>query len=228
MSALQRFKLCFSLNPILQSVLAFLAGFPGGSSLALAENALEPEKVKQVDGLFADHVGEDRPGAAIAVVKDGRVAYSRGYGMANLEYQIPNTPQTIFHVASVSKQFTCFAVLLLADEGKLSLDDDVRAHLGWFPDLGHAITLRQLMHHTSGIRDQWELLQIENGRVKSLIPVGDHVFIDSRSGTEIAFGTPVDGVAPSLIRRNADGESVEGKRIPREEWAGYVGSLMGR
>ena len=103
MSALQRFKLCFSLNPILQSVLAFLAGFPGGSSLALAENALEPEKVKQIDGLFADHVGEDLPGAAIAVVKDGRVAYSRGFGMANLEYQIPNTPQTIFHVASVSK-----------------------------------------------------------------------------------------------------------------------------
>lgn len=73
-----------------------------------------------------------------------------------------------------------------------------------------------------------KLRQIESGRVNSLIPIGNHVFVDSRSGTEIAFGTPADGAAPSLIRKNADGESVAGKRIPREEWEGYVGALAGR
>ena len=99
-----------------------------------------------------------------AAAKDGKLIYSRGYGMANLDHSIPNTPQTPFHVASVSKQFTAASIVLLAQEGRLSLDDDVRKYLPEVPDLGATITLRQLIHHTSGIRDQWELLGLAGWR----------------------------------------------------------------
>ena len=93
-----------------------------------------------------------RASAAMAAV------FQNGYGMANLEHDIPITPASIFHVASVSKQFTAMAVMLLAADGKLSLDDDIRKHLPEIPDYGHTITIRHLLTHTSGLRDQWDLL----------------------------------------------------------------------
>src|SRR6185503_8290371 len=79
---------------------------------------------EKVDRLFISWDKPDSPGCALAVIKDGRVVYKRGYGAANLEYNIPITPSTVFHVASVSKQFTAFAITMLANQGKLSLDDD--------------------------------------------------------------------------------------------------------
>jgi CubicO group peptidase (beta-lactamase class C family) len=89
--------------------------------------------------------------------------------MANLEYAIPNTPESIYHMASVSKQFTGYAVVLLARQGRLGLDDDVRKYLTWFPDLKEKITIRQLLNHTSGIRDQWQLLAISGTRLDDVI-----------------------------------------------------------
>jgi CubicO group peptidase (beta-lactamase class C family) len=89
--------------------------------------------------------------------------------MANLEYAVSNEPQTPFHMASVSKQFTAFAIVLLARKGKLSLDDDVRKWLPWFPDLKEKITVRNLLNHTSGIRDQWQLLAISGTRLDDVI-----------------------------------------------------------
>jgi CubicO group peptidase (beta-lactamase class C family) len=118
----------------------------------------------QVDEVFAKFDSTTSPGCSAAVAKDGKLIYSRGYGMANLDHSIPNTPQTPFHVASVSKQFTAASIVLLAQEGKLSLDDDVRKYLPEVPDLGATVTLRQLIHHTSGVRDQWELLGLAGWR----------------------------------------------------------------
>jgi CubicO group peptidase (beta-lactamase class C family) len=89
----------------------------------------EAELQAKVDKLFAAWDKPDTPGAALAVVRDGTVIYKRGYGIANLEYDIPITPATIFHVASVSKQFTAFAITLLAQQGKLKFDDDIRKYL---------------------------------------------------------------------------------------------------
>ena len=89
--------------------------------------------------------------------------------MANLEYAIPNTASTIYHMASVSKQFTGYAIVLLAAKGKLQLDDDVRNYLSWFPDLKEKITIRHLLNHTSGIRDQWQLLAISGTRLDDVI-----------------------------------------------------------
>ncbi len=89
--------------------------------------------------------------------------------MANLEYNLPITPETIFHMASVAKQFTAYSILLLEKRGNLSLDDDIHKYLTWFPDLKERITIRNLLNHTSGIRDQWEMLAISGTRLDDVI-----------------------------------------------------------
>lgn len=143
---------------------------PGRYSIEVArlERAARTASGK-VDQLMARWDRADSPGAALAVVQDGKVVYKNGYGSAQLEYGIPITPSTVFHVASVSKQFTAFAVILLAEQGKLSLDDDVRKYIPEVPDLGKPITLRQLIHHTSGLRDQWNLLALAGWRLDDVI-----------------------------------------------------------
>ncbi|CAN5183645.1 hypothetical protein BH20GEM2_BH20GEM2_08580 [soil metagenome] len=142
-----------------------------GSGNPAAPAGPEPQDTlgARVDALFRQWDRPGSPGAAVAVIRDGEIVYSRGYGMANLEYDVPITPATIFHIASISKHFTAFAITLLAEEGKLSLDDDVRTHLPEVPDFGKAITIRQLIHHTSGLRDQWELLAMAGWRLDDVI-----------------------------------------------------------
>jgi len=93
-----------------------------------------------------------------------RSFYKRGYGMADLDHDVPITSETIFHVASISKQFTAAAILLLAQDGKLSLDDEVHKYINELPDFGSPITVRHLIHHTSGLRDQWALLGLAGWR----------------------------------------------------------------
>lgn len=123
----------------------------------------------EIDAIFSDYDNLETPGAAIAVIHKGKVLFKKGYGSANLEYDIPITPSTVFHVASVSKQFTAFAIMLLVEEGKLSLDDDIRKHIPEVPDFGKKITLRHLASHTSGLRDQWELLILGGWRLDDVI-----------------------------------------------------------
>lgn len=127
------------------------------------------EKEKQVDELFTKWDTDNTPGAAVAIVKDGAIIYKKGYGIANLEYDIPITPSSIFHIASVSKQFTVFSILLLEKQGKLSLDDDIRKFIPEVPDFGKTITLRHLASHTSGLRDQWNLLSMAGWRMDDVI-----------------------------------------------------------
>ncbi len=117
-----------------------------------------------IDAIFLSVDKPESPGCAVSVMREGEIVYERGYGTANLEYDIPITPTSIFHVASVSKQFTAMAVSLLAAEGKLSWDDDIRVYVPEVPDFGVPITLRHLAHHTSGLRDQWELLSMAGWR----------------------------------------------------------------
>ena len=123
----------------------------------------------KIDSIFSGLVSGEMPGYQIAVTKEGRIIYSRSFGFANLDEGISITTKTIFHVASVSKQFTAFAIWLLAKQGKLNLDDDVRKYLDYFPDFGKKITIRQLINHTSGLRDQWELLMMSGVRLDDVI-----------------------------------------------------------
>jgi CubicO group peptidase (beta-lactamase class C family) len=134
-----------------------------------------------VDELFQKMDTTVTPGCALAVVKDGRILYERGYGMADLDHNVPITPSTVFHVASMSKQFTAASIVLLAQEGKLSLDDPVRKYIPELPDFGVPITIRQLIHHTSGLRDQWDLLGLAGWRYSlDLITDEDVLHVMSR------------------------------------------------
>ncbi len=114
---------------------------------------LPPDASRQIDEVFAPWASTEVPGCAVGVAVDGRTVLERAYGMADLEWGVPNTPQTVFEGGSVSKQFTAAAVVLLALDGKLSLDDDVRRWVPEVPDYGETITLRHLLNHTSGLRD---------------------------------------------------------------------------
>jgi CubicO group peptidase (beta-lactamase class C family) len=123
-------------------------------------NAFADEKTDRVDEIFARWDNPDIPGCAIAIIKDGEIIYKRGYGMANLENDVPITPQSIFYIGSVSKQFVAMSIALLSREGKLSLDDNIRKHIPELPDYGTPITIRHLIHHTSGLRDYLTLEDI--------------------------------------------------------------------
>src|SRR5258705_11524280 len=130
---------------------------------ALVQGA-EQSLGERVDKVFAKWSSSSSPGCAVSVIKDGQIVYKRGYGMADLDHDIPITPQTVFHVASISKQFTAASIILLAQEGKISLDDEVRKYVPELPDFGMPITIRHLIHHSSGLRDQWELLGLAGWR----------------------------------------------------------------
>jgi len=116
----------------------------------------KPSK-SQIDAVMAEYDRADGPGCALSVVRNGAVAYENGYGMANLEHHVPITPDTVFYIASVSKQFTAAAVALLAEEGKISLQDDLRKYVPEMPDYGKPIAIHHLIHHTSGLRDYLNL-----------------------------------------------------------------------
>src|SRR5688500_2141012 len=123
-------------------------------SLAAIAGARAADSVPEasVDAQFSAWNAET-PGCAVGVAKQGRIVLEKAYGMADLEHGVPNRPDTIFEAGSVSKQFTAAAVLLLAHDGKLSLDDPVRRHIPELPDYAAPVTIRQMLHHTSGLRD---------------------------------------------------------------------------
>ena len=171
---------------------------PAGDSVRIAINRV-----------FAGWTATDGPGCAMAAAQHGRIVHQNGYGMANLETGTPITPASVFHLASVSKQFTATAILLLARDGRLSLDDDIRTHLPEIPDYGHRITIRHLLHHTSGLRDQWDLLGMARGRFEEdRITESDVLEIVARQkalnyvpGTEFLYSNTGYTLAGTIVRR---------------------------
>ncbi|HJU75563.1 MAG TPA: serine hydrolase domain-containing protein, partial [Gemmatimonadaceae bacterium] len=133
-------------------------------SLLLLAGAASPlaaqvpvDAAQRVDAIFATYATPASPGCIVGVGREGKQVYAKAYGMANLEYNVPLTVESISESGSVAKQFTAAALALLHLEGKLSLDDDIRKYLPEVPDFGARITIRHLLNHTSGIRDQWAL-----------------------------------------------------------------------
>lgn len=118
------------------------------------------EKTDKVDKLFSKWDSTISPGAALAIIKDGKIIYKRGYGMANLEHNIPLTSTSVFRIGSTSKQFTASCIAILSLQGKISLDDDIRKYIRELPKHERPITIRHLIHHTSGIRDYLTLADI--------------------------------------------------------------------
>src|SRR5438874_6790412 len=125
---------------------------------------------KVVDALFRDFDRANSPGAAVIVIKEGKPLFAKGYGLADLKKKIPCMTNTNFRLASVTKQFTAMGVLILAEQGKLSLEDRLPKFFPEFPEYGKAITLRHLLTHTSGLPDYED--HIPDG---TTIPLSDRV-----------------------------------------------------
>jgi CubicO group peptidase (beta-lactamase class C family) len=116
------------------------------------------DATSRADALLKENEKPGHPGCAVGVYQNGETLYEGAYGLANVEHGVPIDPQrTVFNIASVSKQFTAASILLLVQDGKLKLDDDIRKYLPEIPDYGHTITIEHLLHHTSGLRDYTEL-----------------------------------------------------------------------
>jgi CubicO group peptidase (beta-lactamase class C family) len=133
----------------------------------------------EIDAAFAQFGANGSPGCAVSVVKDGVLIHSKGYGLADLEHNVALTPQSRFYIASLSKQFTAMAVLMAAEAGKLSLDDSIRKTIPELPAYMDVVTLRHLLHHTSGVRDYLVL-----GMLMGYSP--DHVYTDHEALRMIA------------------------------------------
>ncbi len=139
------------------------------SALAAAPDpAASPDPKAKIDALFQEFDRSDSPGCALGVFRDGKIIYARGYGMANLELGVANSAQTVFDIGSTSKQFSAFAIQLLARDGKLSLDDDIRKWVPEIPSYGKTVTIRHLLHHTSGLRDYIELMSLQGVMAEDL------------------------------------------------------------
>lgn len=122
----------------------------------------------RIDRIFAAYDRPDSPGCVLGVVQDGRFVYQRGYGMANLDYDIANAPGMVYYVGSVSKQFTAAAIALLVLDGRIALDDDIRKYFPAMPAYARPVTIRQMVHHTSGLRDIYGIMDLAGKRLEDV------------------------------------------------------------
>jgi len=160
-------KFGFALFLLLAVIIGAVApAYAGDDDAALA---------KKVDEIFAQWDKPDSPGCALGIIKDGQFIYKRGYGIANLDYSVPISPTTSFYIASTSKQFTAMSIALLASQGKISLDDDIRKYVPEIPQYQSPITIRHLVHHTSGLRDYLELTSLAGGYFEDVKTDGDFI-----------------------------------------------------
>jgi len=150
-----------------------------GNSLA-AENTAEEKKTVAVDEIFVDLTKAGSPGCALGVYRDGKMVYSKGYGLANLEQNVPITPQSVFDIGSTSKQFTAASILLLEKQGKLSINDDVRKYIPELPEYGQKVTILHLLNHTSGLRDYLTLMDLAGMHIDGVTTDEDALQIISR------------------------------------------------
>jgi len=174
---------------------------------------LEPVAVlpaDRVDQLMAAYDRDDSPGVAVSVWRDGETLFSKSYGMANLAYDIPFEIGTPTNIGSTSKQFTAFAVMLLVDQGKASLDDDIRVHIPELPDLGETVTVRHLLTHTTGYREFLNLLILTGRRLDHGDFIDRQELIDivkrqpalqNSPGSEWNYNNTAFGLAAVLVER---------------------------
>jgi CubicO group peptidase (beta-lactamase class C family) len=183
-------------------------------ALGVASAFASDARQSRVDALFHDWIGPGSPGCALGVIRDGRFLYRSAYGMASLEYDVPLSTRSVFRTGSVGKQFTAFAVLLAEQQGKLSVDDDIRKYLPELPVTPEVITISNLIHHTSGIRDYLMLMSLAGSRDEDFYTDEDVLTRLSRqenlnfpSGTEYLYSNSGYFLLSQIIRR-ATGESL--------------------
>ena len=185
----------------------------GSGEYSIAIDLLEPvatDPRELADQLLSAYGREDSPGAVVSVWQNGETIFSKAYGMANLSYGIPWSVDTRTNIGSTSKQFTAFAIMLLAERGELSLDDDVREHLPELPDLGETVTVRHILSHTSGYREFLNLLLMEGRRMDhgDFIDRGEIIDIVQRQpalqnspGSEFNYNNTAFAMAAAIVER---------------------------
>ncbi len=195
------------------SIAAFLLLSTMGAPRSGAAN--EPPEAKQVDAIFADLTKPGSPGCALAVARNGKIIYEKGYGLANIEEDVPITPSSVFDIGSTSKQFTASSILLLEKQGKLSINDDVRKYIPELPDYGHKITVLHLLNHTSGLRDYLALFELAGVNIDSVTTDEDALAIIARQkslnfepGTQWLYSNSGFFLLSIIVKR------VSGKSLP--------------
>lgn len=177
--------------------------------------AQQGERDPRVDAIFATLVAPDAPGCAVGVRQGGAVVHRAGYGLADLEHRVPITPSSVFYTGSLSKQFTAASVVLAARDGKLDLDVPARRWLPELPDAAARVNLRQMLHHTSGLREKWDLLAMQGVPVATTLITQQMVLdlvrrqrgVNAGPGVRYAYNnTGYDLLATALQR--ATGESI--------------------
>lgn len=161
-----------------------------GTCGAATEGRRDDKAAAAVDEVFDDYAKPGTPGCALAVFRDGKIAYEKGYGLANIEENVPITPQSVFDIGSTSKQFTAASILLLEKQGKLSVNDDVRKNIPELPDYGQKITILNLLNHTSGLRDYLLLMDLAGINTDSVTTDEDALqFITRQKALNFAPGS---------------------------------------
>lgn len=202
---------CIGVSPCVQPI----PSEPGHAELARVESVPDA-RIAAVDAVFAEWDRADSPGCALGIIEDGRLVHARGFGAANLELGASITPTSVFDIGSTSKQFTAACVALLAIDGRLSLEDDVRKFVPELPDLKRTITLRHLLNHTSGIRDYLGLfalagIETEDFTTKeqALATLARQMHLNFEPGSEFLYSNSGYFLLSIVVER------VSGKTLPQ-------------
>ncbi len=180
------------------------------ASTAVATNLGNDQTNPGVDRVFADLQKQGSPGCAVGVFRDGRIQYAKGYGLASVELDAPITPQTVFDLGSTSKQFTAASIVLLEQQGKLSVNDDVRKYIPELPNYGPTITILNLLNHTSGLRDYLALLPLSGVNEDSVTTDDDALALIIRQkhlnfapGTQWAYSNTGYFLLSVIVKRSS-------------------------
>ena len=182
--------------------------------VACARGMSDSAVAARLDRIFADWNRPDSPGCGLGVSREGRIVYERGYGMADIERRVPIGPDSAFPLASLSKPFTAMSILLLAQQGRLSLDDEVRKHVPEWSYREHPVTIRQLLTHTGGLRDVFLLEQLASPdprpgdpNEKLLGLLAKQRGLNFEPGTEVQYSNGGYNLLGGIVRR-ASGQSL--------------------
>lgn len=179
----------------MHKIFSFLA-----SVVIVTAPVFSQDKTSEVDKIFS-WAKPGEPGCSAAISQNGKIIVNRGYGSADLERDVAITPNTVFDAGSVRKQFVAAAILLLVEEGKLSLSDDVRKHIPQLPDYGHKITVDHLLTHTSGIRDWQPLLNLAGGDPDAMTMILRQKELNFAPGDEWSYSNSGYVLLPEIVKR---------------------------
>ncbi|MCY3545457.1 MAG: serine hydrolase [Gemmatimonadetes bacterium] len=173
------------------------------------------ETSRAIDGVFAEYDRTSGPGCAVGVAEAGRLVFARGYGIGQMDHRIPLGGESVFYLASVSKQFAAAAIVIAEHEGHLSMDDPVSAHIPEFPTYAQgAVTIRHLVHHTSGVRDYLTLMRLAGTPYENILSDEDMLGLITRQrelnfvpGTEHLYSNSGYVLIAEIVKR-ATGRSL--------------------